>query len=164
MGEILGAGQWRGTPATVWRNVTPTFIYKALKGEALPVENGGIATRDFIYVDDLVDGLLACAVNGEAGGVYNLASGVETTILELAEAINRLAENPTPIALMPARDWDRSGRRHGDPSKAKQTLAFRTQTGLIAGLENTIQWTKSFMWKIEANISKHEHELKHARL
>lgn len=29
-GEILGAGRWRGTPATVWRNVTPTFIYRAL--------------------------------------------------------------------------------------------------------------------------------------
>ena len=37
-GEILGAGRWRGTPATVWRNVTPTFIYKSLKGEALPVQ------------------------------------------------------------------------------------------------------------------------------
>ena len=37
-GEILGAGEWRGTPATVWRNVTPTFIYKALKHEALPVQ------------------------------------------------------------------------------------------------------------------------------
>ena len=29
-GEILGAGRWRGTPATVWRNVTPTFVWKAL--------------------------------------------------------------------------------------------------------------------------------------
>jgi nucleoside-diphosphate-sugar epimerase len=37
-GEILGAGKWRGTPATVWRNVTPTFIYKALKGEPLPLK------------------------------------------------------------------------------------------------------------------------------
>ena len=35
---------------TVWRNVTPTFIGKSLHGEALPVENGGIATRDFIVV------------------------------------------------------------------------------------------------------------------
>ena len=43
-GEVLGAGRWRGTVNTVWRNVTPTFIYKALKHEALPVENGGIAT------------------------------------------------------------------------------------------------------------------------
>ena len=33
-GEVLGAGAWRGTPATVWRNVTPTFVYRALKGLA----------------------------------------------------------------------------------------------------------------------------------
>src|SRR5499426_298452 len=42
-GEILGAGRWRGTPATVWRNVVPTFVWKALHGEALPLENEGIA-------------------------------------------------------------------------------------------------------------------------
>src|ERR1019366_6099714 len=56
-GEVLGAGRWRGTVHTVWRNVTPTFIYRSLKGEALPVENGGIATRDFVYVADIVRGL-----------------------------------------------------------------------------------------------------------
>src|SRR5262245_25586415 len=59
-GEILGAGRWRGTHATVWRNVTPTFIWKSLNGEALPVENGGIASRDFIFVEDVARGLIAC--------------------------------------------------------------------------------------------------------
>ena len=66
-GEVLGAGRWRGTVNTVWRNVTPTFIYKALKHEALPVENGGIASRDFIYVDDMAAGLIACATARRAG-------------------------------------------------------------------------------------------------
>jgi nucleoside-diphosphate-sugar epimerase len=63
-GEILGAGQWRGTPATVWRNVTPTFVYRALKQLSLTVENGGVATRDFIYVEDIVRGILLCAAAG----------------------------------------------------------------------------------------------------
>ena len=66
-GEILGAGRWRGTPHTVWRNVTPTFIWKALNREALPVENGGIATRDFIFVEDIARGLMACAERGIPG-------------------------------------------------------------------------------------------------
>ena len=79
-GEILGAGIWRGNANTVWRNVTPTFIFKALHQKSLPLENNGIATRDFIYVDDIVAGLIACALNGKAGGVYNIASGVETSI------------------------------------------------------------------------------------
>lgn len=47
-GEILGAGKWRGTPDTVWRNVVPTFIWKSIHEEPLPVENGGITSRDFI--------------------------------------------------------------------------------------------------------------------
>ena len=79
-GEILGAGQWRGTPATVWRNVTPTFIYRACKHMPLTVENGGAATRDFIYIHDIVRGLLLCATKGLSGEVYNLASGVEISI------------------------------------------------------------------------------------
>src|SRR5205807_348154 len=87
-GEILGAGRWRGTPATVWRNVTPTFIYRGLKRMPLTVENQGVATRDFIFVDDIVRGLMLCATVGVAGEVYNLANGTETSILELATTIN----------------------------------------------------------------------------
>jgi UDP-glucose 4-epimerase len=153
--EILGAGQWRGTPATVWRNVTPTFIWKALHGEALPVENGGIATRDFIYVDDIVEGLLACALKGQPGEVYNLASGVETTIKELAETINRLTGNQTPIDFKPARDWDRSGKRYGDPAKAKHKLSFTAETTLRDGLQKTIDWTRENESEIERAIGRH---------
>ncbi len=141
-GEILGAGEWRGTPHTVWRNVTPTFIWKALQHEALPVENGGITSRDFIFVEDIVTGLLACALRGEAGEVYNLASGVETSILDLANLINELTGNPTPIALAPARDWDRSGRRFGSPAKAREQLGFVAETALRDGLRRTIAWTQ----------------------
>ncbi len=142
-GEILGAGRWRGTPHTVWRNVTPTFIWKALQHEALPVENGGIASRDFIFVDDIARGLIACAERGRPGEAYNLASGVETTILDLAALINERADNPTPIALMPARDWDHSGHRYGDPSKSREELGFAAATALPDGLTQTIAWTRS---------------------
>lgn len=154
-GEILGAGQWRGTVNTVWRNVTPTFIYKALKHEALPVENGGVATRDLIYVDDLVRGLVACAVRGTPGGVYNLASGRETSIVELADLVNDLTGNPTPIALAPARDWDHSGQRYGDPAKARAELGFEAAMGLREGLSRTIDWTRANLVLIEACIERH---------
>ena len=153
--EILGAGRWRGTPATIWRNVTPTFIWKALQHEALPVENGGIASRDFIYVDDIVEGLICCALNGEASEVYNLASGVETTIKELAEVINIKSDNPTPIALTPARDWDRSGKRFGDPEKAKRSIGFSANVSLEDGIGRTINWTKEHSNVIASNIARH---------
>jgi nucleoside-diphosphate-sugar epimerase len=141
-GEILGAGQWRGTEHTVWRNVTPTFIWKSLHAQALPVENGGIASRDFIYVDDIVRGLAACALRGRAGEAYNLASGVEVSIRELAERVNELAPNRTSIALKPARDWDHSGHRFGDPSKARDELEFTASVDHYDGLRRTIQWTR----------------------
>jgi UDP-glucose 4-epimerase len=154
-GEVLGAGQWRGTINTIWRNVTPTFIYKALKHEALPVENGGVASRDLIYVEDMAQGLMACATRGEAGEVYNLASGVETTIRELAELINELTGNPTPIELAPARDWDHSGQRYGSTDKARRDLAFEAGTPLREGLERTIAWTRENMDWIERCIARH---------
>ncbi|MEX0663498.1 MAG: NAD-dependent epimerase/dehydratase family protein [Acidimicrobiia bacterium] len=158
-GEVLGAGEWRGTPATVWRNVTPTFVYRAMKGEPLPVENGGIATRDFIYVDDIVDGLLRCAAVGEPNGVYNLAAGVETPILELAETINDLTGNAAGIQLEPARDWDHSGKRFGSIEKAEREIGFRTTVALRDGLERTVAWTRANLDRIEACIARHRSRL-----
>jgi nucleoside-diphosphate-sugar epimerase len=159
-GEILGAGQWRGTPATVWRNVTPTFIYRALKGESLPLEGSGMASRDFIFVEDIVDGLLACAAGGKPGEVYNLASGQETSIVRLAEMINEMTGNPTPVTFLPGREWDRSGKRFGSTVKAMGELGFTAKTGIREGLKLTIDWTVENMEMITASILQHKPQLK----
>lgn len=154
-GEILGAGQWRGTPATIWRNVTPTFIYRALKQMPLTVENGGIATRDFIYVDDIARGLMLCASSGTPGGVYNLASGIEISILDLATYINQFTNNPTPIDFRPKREWDHSGKRFGSTEKSKQELGFEIKVDFKEGLTRTIEWTCQNLPLIESCIKKH---------
>lgn len=158
-GEILGAGRWRGTPATVWRNVTPTFVYRGLKRMSLTVENQGIATRDFIYVDDIVRGLMLCATKGTPGEVYNLASGVETSIQELATLVNEQTNNPTPIQYLPPRSWDHSGKRFGSTEKSKHALGFEPQTGLAEGLKRTIDWTREHLSFIDACIEKHREHL-----
>lgn len=155
--EILGAGRWRGTPHTVWRNVTPAFVWKALYREALPLENGGETSRDFIFVEDMARGLIACAFGGEPGEVYNLASGVETTILELANLINEVTENPTPVELHPARTWDRSGRRFGSTEKSCLKLGFEARTGLREGIERTVAWTRQNRETIARCVAQHEH-------
>lgn len=155
-GEILGAGRWRGTPATVWRNVTPTFIYKALMKEALPLENDGVATRDFIYVDDVVEGLIACALRGRPGQAYNIASGVETAIRELAARINQLTGNTAPFATLPRRPWDHSGRRFGSTEKAKLDLGFVAGVGIDEGLSRTVAWTREHLDLIRQSIRKHD--------
>ena len=114
-GEILGAGRWRGTPATVWRNVTPAFVYRALKGMPLQLENEGRASRDFIYVGDIVDGLLRCATAGEPGDVYNLASGTETRPAAVIIGSSTDASQPcnTAGSFNPCRQKQRAGRSIG---------------------------------------------------
>lgn len=158
-GEVLGAGQWRGTPATVWRNVTPTFIYKAIKGIDLPLENGGIASRDFIYVDDICRGLIACALNGTPGDVYNIASGRDITIAEWANLIVEIAKSSSKVELLPKRAWDNSGKRFGSTEKSEREIGFKAQVDYREGLERTIKWTKSNIEWIESTMSKHKANL-----
>lgn len=158
-GEILGAGRWRGTPATVWRNVVPTFVYRALHGMPLELDNGGTASRDFIFVEDIVEGLVACALRGEPGDVYNLASGRETTIKELAQVINRLAGGRSEIKVTPPRPWDRAGRRIGSTRKSREQMGFVAQTELEDGLRRTIEWTQANSDLIERAMKKHADRL-----
>lgn len=153
--EILGAGQWRGTPATVWRNVVPTFVYRALKGLPLQLDNGGVASRDFVFVGDVVEGLLRCAEAGAPGDVYNLASGVETPILELAQTIIALCNSESELELGPRRDWDRSGNRFGSTEKSEREIQFVARTGLEDGLRQTIDWTTENMDLIDGAVARH---------
>ena len=153
--EILGAGQWRGTIHTVWRNVIPTFIWRSLKGEALPLDNGGIASRDFIFVEDMVRGLIACALNGQSGEVYNLASGKETSIIDLGNIINKLTGNKAPLDLKPPRKWDKSGKRFASTEKSERQIGFVAKVNIRDGIERTVKWTKNNKELINQNIMKH---------
>jgi UDP-glucose 4-epimerase len=161
--EILGAGQWRGTVHTVWRNVTPTFVWRSIHGEALPLDNGGNASRDFIFVEDMARGLIACALKGQAGGVYNLATGKETSILELATLINEFTGNKTPLDLRPARDWDRSGKRFASTEKSEKELGFKAQVDVREGLRRTVEWTLANKEAIQRSIAKHDKLMQQAK-
>lgn len=155
-GEVLGAGQWRGTQHSVWRNVIPTFIWKCLENEDIPLENDGMATRDFIFVDDLVVGLSRAAILGQPSEAYNLGSGYETSIGELASSIVRLSGSESKLLNVgTTRTWDRSGRRFADTSKSQREIGFVTETHLEAGLATTIQWSSENRERIRASIEKH---------
>jgi len=155
-GEVLGAGRWRGTPATIWRNVVPTFVYRALKKQSLPVHGDGRSTRDFICVDDVVEGLLRCAApDTPAGDVFNLASGVETPIVALAQQINELTGNVAGVERVPARTWDHSIARVGSPEKAAQRLGFAARIPLAEGLARTVRWSTANLDRIERAIRRH---------
>jgi len=153
--EILGAGIWRGTSSTIWRNVIPTFIWKALKNENLEVYGNRTASRDFIFVGDIARGCVLAALHGKRGDVYNLATERETKILDLAELILRATSSSSEINIIPPRDWDNSGRRYGSAEKAKKDIKFSATYDLSTGLEETIIWTKSNIKLIDSCISKH---------
>ena len=158
-GEILGAGEWRGTISTIWRNVTPTFIYKILNNETIELDNEGKNSRDFIYVDDLVEGLLLCGLNGVDSEVYNLASGVETTIKTLADNIYHITEKKPNYVFKGKRPWDHSGRRYGSTRKASEQLGFEASTSLNEGLKRTIDWTKDNFDLINSAIKSHKSKI-----
>ena len=98
---------------------------------------------------------MAAALRGEPGEVYNLASGRETMIRELAETINALTGNGTPNELRPARDWDGSGRRFGDPAKARRTIGFAAEVELRDGLARTVAWTRDNLDTIRRCMASH---------
>jgi UDP-glucose 4-epimerase len=144
----------------VWRNVTPTFIWKSLNGESLPLDNGGEVSRDFIFVDDICRGLIACAIGGKPGEAYNIASGVETTIRELAEAITKTTGNTAPLDIRPARDWDKSGRRFGSTEKSRGELGFEARVSIAEGIGRTVQWTKDNRNLISLCMNKHNEKMR----
>jgi nucleoside-diphosphate-sugar epimerase len=159
-GELLGAGKWRGTPATVWRNVTPTFIYKALDGQKIPLENEGVATRDFIYVEDVARGLTACALAGRPNEAYNIASGVETSIRELATRIIALTGSQAGLELLPRRSWDHSGKRFGSTKKSERELGWTAVVPLDDGLARTVAWTRANFEIIRGLVHRYDREIR----
>jgi len=154
-GEILGAGQWRGTEHTVWRNVIPTFIWKALNNEKIRIFGDGTAGRDFVFVNDLAQGILQAFEHGVKGEVYNLASGLETSLSTLATAVLTTTNSSSSLEYLPVRHWDNSGRRVGDTTKSSNEIRFDTSTSLHEGLRETVNWTVSNKERIAACISRH---------
>jgi nucleoside-diphosphate-sugar epimerase len=101
--NVYGPGEVPGK----YRNVIPNFFYWAMKGQALPITGDGTETRDWTYVDDIIDGLLAMGTKEEAvGEAINLGSGKEHRVIDLANMVNRLVGNEAGIKYVERRDWD----------------------------------------------------------
>ena len=137
-GEILGAGRWRGTPATVWRNVTPTFVYRALKQPAAPSSKRRrwpAATSSTSTTSSR--GLILCATRGAPGDVYNLASGTETTILRARDADQRADRQPDAVQSGAGARLGSLGQALRQHRKAKRELGFAASVPLEEGLQTT---------------------------
>jgi nucleoside-diphosphate-sugar epimerase len=132
-----GPGEFPGR----YRNVIPNFVFWAKLGEPLRITGTGDETRDFTFVEDLVDGILRAGVapNGP-GRAFNLGSGHETRVRDLALHINRLTGNDAGVRHMPRRPWDANARVCASIDLASSLLGYRPRTGLLEGLERTVAW------------------------
>lgn len=145
-----GAGEVPGQ----YRNVIPNFIYWALKGQKLPITGTGEETRDFTYVEDIVDGLLRLGYYKEAiGGAFNLAAGREIKIIFLADTINKLVGNNAGVKYLSRRKWDTKPHILASNIKAKEKLGLNTNPNLEKGLKITIKWFKDNWDNIERAAS-----------
>ncbi len=90
-----------------YRNVIPNFFYWAMKGQPLPITGNGTETRDWTYVGDIVNGLLAMGVKEKAiGEAFNLGASKEQRVIDMANIVNRLTGNERGIVFRDRRDWD----------------------------------------------------------
>jgi UDP-glucose 4-epimerase len=133
-----------------YRNVIPNFIYWSLCGLPLPFTGTGEETRDFTYVEDIVDALLRAGFFERAvGQEMNIASGTETNILQMAERINELTGNKAGIMHAPARVWDTKKRLLASIDRARDLLGYQPNMDFEEGLQHTIEWFKDHWQQIQ---------------
>jgi len=136
-----------------YRNVIPNFIYAALQRQPLRITGTGRETRDWTYVGDIVDGLLRVGVMDAAvGEVFNLATGRETPVIDIAKWINEITDNPAGVAHAERRDWDSHSRRWASVDKARRLLGYQPQTDVYTGLEKTVAWFRENWPQIQARV------------
>jgi nucleoside-diphosphate-sugar epimerase len=137
-----------------YRNVIPNFVWRALHDEPLVITGTGEETRDFIFVDDLVDGLVRAGLTPAAHGeAVNLGTGRETRVIDLARTVVRLCESRSEIVFAPRRPWDHSLRRQADNGKARRLLGLAPSVDFETGLERTVHWFHDHRDRLEPMLT-----------
>jgi UDP-glucose 4-epimerase len=125
-----------------------TVFFRALhEGRPIQIFGDGKASRDFMYVDDICRGLeLGLTTDLEPGTVAHLATGVETTVSELADACRRAVGKPDhPIEFLPARPGEVE-RNFATYDYAREAMGFEPSVALDEGLVRTYDWYKEHVF------------------
>jgi UDP-glucose 4-epimerase len=132
-GNVFGPRQ----DSSLEGGVVSIFLERLARGEATTIFGDGLQTRDFVYVGDVVDALLAAA--GHDGGVFNVGTGTETTVLDLHRLCAQAAGVDADPRFEPARLGD-ARRSVLDVSRAAAELGWSAGTPLEDGLRRTWDW------------------------
>jgi UDP-glucose 4-epimerase len=132
----------RQAPDSDYAAAIPIFIRLLLNGKAPMIFGDGNQVRDFVFVEDIVRANLAAAASPEANGkVLNICTGQETKIIDLLETLIPMIAPGTAPKYAPPRAGD-IYKSIGDPSLARQTMAYFAQTSLADGLDRTVAWMR----------------------
>ena len=121
----------------------PRFITQALSGEPLTVHGDGHATRDWLYVEDDAEAIVA-AIEADletvAGEAVNVATGVDVSIDHVADLVLEALDKPASLKTHVAERPGQVDRHVGSTDKAKRLLGWEARTPLEQGLERTVAW------------------------
>ncbi len=131
------------TTANPYCGVIGKFLERSLENEPLLIHGDGEQTRDFTFVEDAVEAAILAALSGQsAGKVYNVGTGTETSVNQLAQLIIQATHSGSQTKYIERRDIDNIQRRVLNAKRLQQELNFVPRYGLDAGLKLTIKWFK----------------------
>jgi UDP-glucose 4-epimerase len=121
-------------------NVIPLFIRRIMAGEPLTIYGDGTQTRDFVFVSDLANGLIRAAETPDVGGeVFQLASGVETSLNDLVRMLGEVSGTTPEVRHEPTRAGEIQ-RNYSLIDKARTRLGHAPEVPLAEGLARTWDW------------------------
>ncbi len=130
----------RQDPKGPYAAVIPLFVTALLEGRRPTIFGSGSQSRDFTYVENIVEAnMLAAAVPGISGRVYNVACGYSASVLELLKEICEILGKPFDPAFAPPRAGDVE-HSSADISAARRELGFEPSVDVHEGLRRTIEW------------------------
>jgi len=129
--NVYGIGQRN----SAYSGVITRFLENAFRGEPLVVYGDGRQTRDFIYVDDVVEATVLALENESVDGeIFNVCTGKPASVNELVEIVKRMFGDDINVVYDSPRRGDIMNN-YGDPSRADKILGFKAKTSLREGLE-----------------------------
>ncbi len=127
----------------VYTEVFIRWMERLASGQPCLILGDGTQTMDFIHVDDIARANLLAAQADVTDDVFNIASGVETSLLQLAQALAEVMDVDLPPEFGPARKVNAVTRRLADTEKAARVLGFRAEYDLHDGLRNLVEWWRT---------------------
>ena len=129
----------RQDPSSPYSGVISIFMKRALEGAPITIFGDGEQTRDFVFVGDVVSALRKAADRDFKGDVFNVGTGIETTVNTLAETVVQEAGSASTIEHAPARAGEIL-RSCAELTNTRETLGFEARVGLADGLGQTLAW------------------------